>query len=309
MNLRNTADYRTLVWVILMPIVALIPYLSPRLLLFTFPVSCYLALCAGVIAHNHNHCPTFKEQRLNSLFSHWLTVFYGYPTFAWIPTHNLNHHKFLNKKGDATITWRYTNKHNFFVAATYFFVSSYWQSDPIRDFIRKARSDNPRMYRRIIGQYVVWIGSHVTLFAIACVAHGASLGFRLWLLSFAVPSLFSLWTIIFFNYIQHVHADPWSVHNHSRSFEGAFMNFLLFNNGLHTVHHESPGTHWSRLPTLHKRIRDEIHPELCVANFGVWLIKTYILALVFPSMGTHQVGRPPFDAEDAVAEGAPLVAS
>ena len=108
------------------------PISAPSSSVWLFPLSCYLALSAGVIAHNHNHCPTFKNRKLNGVFGIWLSIFYGYPTFAWVPTHNLNHHKFVNKAGDATITWRYTNKHNALVAATYFFVSSYYQSEPIK---------------------------------------------------------------------------------------------------------------------------------------------------------------------------------
>lgn len=33
-----------------------------------------------------------------------------------------------------------------------------------------------------------------------------------------------------FNYEQHVHADSYSEHNHSRSRNGRTVNFLLFNN-------------------------------------------------------------------------------
>ncbi len=54
----------------------------------------YLAYCAGVIAHNHNHSPTFTRRRPNTVFSMWISLFYGHPVFAWIPTHNQNHHRF-----------------------------------------------------------------------------------------------------------------------------------------------------------------------------------------------------------------------
>ena len=60
---------------------------------------------------------TFKVYD-NQIFGNWISIFYGYPTFAWIPTHNLNHHKYVNRAGDATITWRYTNRHNLLVALT-----------------------------------------------------------------------------------------------------------------------------------------------------------------------------------------------
>src|SRR5439155_12285962 len=119
MRPRFSADYRAFLWCLFMPVVALAPYVRGDLVRFVpilSPLSCYLALAAGVLAHNHNHCPTFKNRRLNNVYANWLSVFYGYPTFAWIPTHNLNHHKFINKAGDATITWRYTDKHNAWVA-------------------------------------------------------------------------------------------------------------------------------------------------------------------------------------------------
>src|SRR5678816_842971 len=109
MFLRYPADRRTLAWAVAMPVVALLPYLRPELAVWLCPLSCYLALSAGVIAHNHNHTPTFRDRKLNGAFGNWLSIFYGYPTFAWVPTHNLNHHKFVNKAGDATITWRHTN--------------------------------------------------------------------------------------------------------------------------------------------------------------------------------------------------------
>lgn len=293
--LRNPSDYRTLIWALAMPVVALIPYFKPNLSHVLFPLSCYFALSAGVIAHNHNHCPTFKGRRMNTMFGAWLSVFYGYPTFAWVPTHNLNHHKLVNKAGDATITWRYTNRHNALVAFTYFFVSSYFQSDPIKAYIRKARTENPALFRSICGQYVFWAGTHIALITIACVLYGVSKGASIWIFAFGLPAFFALWTIMFFNYIQHVHTDPWSEHNHSRSVTGKLVNFLLFNNGFHAAHHEKAGAHWSTLPAMHAKIAPEIHPDLQSRSFWWWVIRSYVLALVIPSFGTKQVGRAPFD--------------
>lgn len=281
-----------------MPIVAGAQYARPELLPYLSPLSCYLALAAGVIAHNHNHCPTFRTRRLNSIFGHWLSSFYGYPTFAWIPTHNLNHHKFVNRAGDATITWRHTNKHNFLVASTYFFVSSYWQSEPIKMFIRKARASNRRLYSQILFGYGLWIGTAIATFALACALHGWATGAKVWVFATFLPAFFALWTIMLFNYVQHVHTDPWSAHNHSRSFTGRLVNFLLFNNGLHAAHHENPGSHWSTLPELHARIEPLIDPALYSRSMWWFFIKTYVLALLFPQLGTKQIGRAPFELEN-----------
>jgi fatty acid desaturase len=296
MQLRHSADVRTLAWVAMMPVLVALEYARPSLLPYLSPVSFYLAIAAGVIAHNHNHCPTFKSRSLNATFANLISVFYGYPTFAWVPTHNLNHHKFVNRAGDATITWRYTNKHNFLVAGTYFFVSSYWQKGPITDYIRKARANNPALFRRIISQYVIWAGAHVAMFALGCFIYGPMLGAKIWLFSLGLPAFFSLWTIMFFNYVQHVHTDPWSAHNHSRSFVGRWLNFMLFNNGFHGAHHENPGAHWSVLPSLHAQIASQIDPALCHPSFWGFMFKQYIFAPFFPQLGTRQIGRAPFES-------------
>lgn len=293
--LRYRADVRTLAWAAAMPVVVLAQYANPALVPYLAPVAFYLALAAGVIAHNHNHCPTFKNKKLNSGFGIWLSIFYGYPTFAWIPTHNLNHHKFVNKAGDATITWRYTKKHNWFVASTYFFVSSYWQSGPINAYIRKARESNPRMFRQIVTQYVIFWGVHAAMLGLAMALRGPLGGLWLWGITMGLPAFFALWTIMLFNYIQHIHADPWSEHNHSRSFTGKLLNVLLFNNGLHAAHHENAGAHWSKLPEIHAKIVDKIHPDLLHRSFWWFVVKSYVLALAFPSLGTKQVGRAAYD--------------
>src|SRR5690606_32031812 len=140
------------------PLVMASQYIWPELIGYVTVLSLYFGVSAAVIAHNHNHSPTFANKRVNEFFGGVLAIFYSYPTFAWIPTHNLNHHKLVNKPGDATITWRYTNKHNFLVAATYFFVSSYFHNGPIDEFIARAKGRNPSQYRRIIGQYLLVYG-------------------------------------------------------------------------------------------------------------------------------------------------------
>jgi len=296
MSLRYSADYRTLLWAFFMPVVSLAQYARPDLVVYLFPLTCYFALSAGVIAHNHNHCPTFKSRRMNGAFGNWLSVFYGYPTFVWIPTHNLNHHKLVNKAGDATITWRHTNRHNALVASTYFFVSAYYQRVPINAYIRKARRDNRPLFRQIVMQYVVWAGAHLLLLSLGIALFGVWKGIGAWVFAFGLPAFFALWTIMLFNYIQHVHTDPWSAHNHSRSFTGKAINFFLFNNGLHAAHHEHAGAHWSKLRELHAQIDAEIHPDLKPYSFWWFCFRVYVLALVMPRFGTRQIGRAPFDS-------------
>lgn len=297
--LRYAADYRTLFWtLVLMPGLITVQYLRPEYLPYLSWLSFYFAISAGVIAHNHLHCPTFKNKRASEWFGNWIAIFYGFPTFAWIPTHNLNHHKFVNKPGDATITWRHTNKHNYLVAATYFFVSSYWQSGPINEFLTRAKEKNPEQYRKYMLQYVVVYGAQAAMLGLGIYLHGLGTGVLLWAFTMGLPALVSLWTIMTFNYDQHVHTDPWSKYNHSRNFVGKSLNFLLFNNGLHTAHHERAGLHWSELPKLHAELAPHIAPELKQRSLWWYWFKQYCLSPFFPSLGTQQLGRAPFETEE-----------
>ena len=296
MALRHAADIRSLLWIVLTMAIVAIQFANPDWVKFLWPLSCYFALCCGVIAHNHNHCPTFYNRTANRWLGNLISIFYGYPTFAWIPTHNLNHHKYVNRPGDATITWRYSNKHGFWVAISYFFVSSYWQSGPIKEFIANAKAKNPKLFRQIVRQYFIWGGSHVGLLIFGITTHGWQTGLYIWALSCGVPGFFALWTIMLFNYEQHVHADPWSEHNHSRSWEGRVLNYLLFNNGLHAAHHESPATHWSKLWSVHRELAPRIDPRLVEkGGFLGYFCRQYFLAPIFPSLATIQIGRAPED--------------
>ena len=296
MHPRFASDYRTLLWAfVLFPVTAFAAYVNPHLLYWTIPASLYMGFCAGVFSHNQNHCPTFKSRKMNAFYAAWLSVFYGYPTFAWIPTHNLNHHKFVNKAGDATITWRYSKKNTWLIASTYFFVSAYWQAGPMKEFIRKAKVANGSLHRQIVAQYVTVGGVHAALLALGILLHGWKLGTLVYVCGFGISAFMGLWGMIFINYIQHVHCDPWSTHNHSRNFVSRLGNFLVFNNGFHTAHHESAGLHWSKLPEAHAKIAHEIHPELNQQSIFGYCIKAYLFGIFSERYRTKQIGRAAYD--------------
>jgi fatty acid desaturase len=298
---RHAADWRTLLWaLVFFPAVGLAPYVEPRVIPWLLPLSLYFGFCAGVFSHNHNHSPVFKSRRMNAFYSAWLSIFYGLPTFMWIPTHNLNHHKFVNKAGDATITWRYSKKNTWLIASTYYFVSAFWQKPVIDEFIRKARANNGALYRQILTQYFVLGGTHAALLGLAIALHHDVWwrGPLVYVFGFAIPAFFANWSMIFINYIQHVHADPWSEHNHSRNFVSALGNFLVFNNGFHAAHHESAGLHWSKLPEAHAKIAHLIDPELNQQSIFGFCIKAYLFGIFSDRFRTHQVGRAAYDPPD-----------
>jgi fatty acid desaturase len=55
------------------------------------------------------------------------------------------------------------------------------------------------------------------------------------------------------------------------------MNWFLFNNGLHTVHHDNPGMHWSQAPEAHAKIAHTIDPRLNEQSFWWFMIRVYVL--------------------------------
>jgi beta-carotene hydroxylase len=236
----------------------------------------YLAYSAGVVAHNHNHSRVFAGRGANAFLSAWVSFFYGHPVFAWIPTHNRNHHRYVNRPGDATITSRHGSANTAWAAFSFFFASSAAQGPLIADFLAHARRHAPATYARYLSQYAVVIGGHVGALALALALHGSARGALVYGSALGIPALFALWGLMFTNYVQHVECDAESKWNHSRNFASPWMNYLLFDNGFHTVHHQRPGLHWSRLPAEHARVAHRIDPRLNESSIFAYCFKTYL---------------------------------
>jgi beta-carotene hydroxylase len=305
MRLRHPADVRTMIWAfVLLPAVAVGQYAGPSLAAWLTPFSFYFAYCAGVIAHNHNHCPTFRGRAANAVMSAWLSFFYGYPTFAWIPTHNANHHRFVNRPGDATATWRVTPRNGAFAALTFFFVSAAAQRPLIARFLGEARRRRPRAFALYLAEYVVVFAGHAAVWSLAIAMHGVALGSRVYLAAIGAPALGALWGLMFTNYVQHVDCDPWSPYDHSRNFVSPWMNWLVFDNGFHTAHHRHPGLHWSRLRAAHARMAPLIDPRLVEGSIVGYCSKAYVLSRLLPRRapsppGAHRGAASPPGSIDA----------
>src|SRR5690606_37580519 len=98
-----------------------------------------------------------------------------------------------------------------------------------------------------------------------------------WALLLALPALSAAYFMMFTNYIQHVHCDPSSADDHSRNFVSPWVNWMVFDAGYHTVHHEHPGVHWSRYRALHQARSARIHPSLNCHSIASYCIHTYLL--------------------------------
>jgi len=360
LGLRKNADLRTLAWLFFLvpvPMVAQYAAAAPAPWMdavdgkawwwpavWAWPLCVYTSFVVGVMAHNINHLPPFKFGErgnpfcalANTLIGMYVSIWYGFPIFAWVPTHNENHHKRLNRKGDATITWRLSKKNNIFNAFFYPFVSTYHQSTLVSAYLAKHKAaafgqpipqsptsqhhGNSMALEDVAGtsgasaevfwnamlQYCAGGVAHSTLAYIAIVhrCEGNVLhGLWLYLTAMLLPSLLSGYQMMFTNYIQHVHCDPWDMPNASRNFHcgDSFVakaeRFLTFNAGYHQAHHNSAHIHWSDLGEAHAKLEADMDPRLKLPSMTWFIFSTYILYGVFgfSAFKTEEVGRPAWD--------------
>ena len=273
--LRHAADWRSVAYMIITTSLLVWLWNGEAFNPWVYVVFLHFSVAVSVMAHNHNHLSVWKSKAMNRFHDYWLTVFYGFPVFGWIPTHNLNHHKFTNRDGDYTQTFRYSEKNNLVTLLTYPSVSSYHQQKPIGDFLKRSWAKNRSRFWWAISQYVVLI---------SWIVAAMILDWKKGLLYVVVPQQVSLFSVLVFNYLQHVHADEESEWNHSRNIVGPLMNLFLFNNGYHTIHHMKPGLHWSKTPEAHAEIAHHIDPRLNEKSIYWLVIRTYLLAPFIPAL-------------------------
>ena len=258
--LRHKQDRTTLfVSFSLFPLLPCLGIAKPNLLPFLLPLFVYSSYLSGVLSHYHVHNPIFTRRRWNDAYSWWLSAFYGFPVQAWIPTHNQNHHMYVNGPGDAT---RSSEPDTLITVFLYPLRSSAAQLPLLRAHVRALRERNRRVWRQWNCQIAAVATLQLGLAVWAIAAHGVRDG----LLTYAAvglgPMLFAPWAMMVTNYVQHVGCDPSSVDNHSRNFVGKIQNRLVFNAGYHSVHHEHPHMHWSGYADLHAQRALTMSPDL-----------------------------------------------
>lgn len=270
MLLRYSADRRSVAYMLITTAIFVVQWSLQEINYLLYAAGLFFSIAVAVMAHNHNHLPMWKKKYLNVFTDYWLTLFYGFPAFGWIPTHNKNHHYYNNKEGDYTITYRFWETNHMGTLMSYPSISSFYQQKPIRDYVKMLYRTNRADFYEAILQYLA-LG---LLYGI-----GLYLDWQKTILLVLIPHQISLTSILIFNYVQHVHADEESEYNHSRNFVGPLLNALLFNNGFHTVHHEKAGVHWSLTPELHNKVADKIDPVLNQKSFWGYIIKAYVLSI------------------------------
>ena len=279
LKLKENADIKSLIYILITTTLFIVQWVWIGVNPFLYTWFLFMSVSVAVMTHNHNHLPMWKSKALNALTDWWLTVFYGFPIFAWIPTHNKNHHRYNNREGDDSITYRISEKNNFFTLISYPTISGYYQQRAIMAYLKEMKASNREKFWISISQYfvlVIWVTAALLI------------DWEKALLFVIIPQQVSLFSVLIFNYVQHVHADEESEWNHSRNFTG-FLNFLLFNNGYHTIHHHKAGLHWCKVPTAHKEIEKNISPFLLERSFWWYIFRSYFLSAFIPKFRTNSL--------------------
>ena len=277
--LKHNADIKSLIYIFITTAMFITQWVWIGVNPFIYTWFLFMSVAVSVMTHNHNHLPMWRSKTMNILTDWWLTVFYGFPIFAWIPTHNKNHHRYNNREGDDSITYRVSEKNNFLTLMSYPTISGYYQQKAIFGYLKEMKANNKEKYWVCISQYAVLV---------LWIAGALLIDWQKALLLVIIPQQVSLFSVLIFNYVQHVHANEESEWNHSRNFTG-FLNFLLFNNGYHTIHHHKAGLHWYKVPEAHKEIENNINPILLERSFWWYIIRSYFLSVFIPKFRTNSM--------------------
>lgn len=303
--LRYTADIRTLGFVgLYFGLTAAAWVLLPaELTLESIPwamvIPLYIAICVtsfqgAVSTHNAVHSPIFKQRALNKIWQVVLTLTYGHPVSSYVPGHNLSHHKHTQSNRDVMRTTKV--RFRFHLLNILFFmlraVPSIMKADSA--YTKQMRTRHPKWFRQMVYELVaLWSVTGVLLY----------LDWRKALVLWVVPHLYAQWGIVTMNMLQHDGCDEHSEYNHSRNFIGKLVNWWTFNNGFHTIHHKTPGLHWSLTPEAHaKEIAPHIHESLDQKSLLVYLFKTFILNRRHTYLGVPFRPPPPEPDEEWIPD-------
>ena len=207
----------------------------------------YLRTFAPFIQHNHAHLPVFNSRALNVLYDVLLAQNTGYATALWELQHNRGHHRhFLEPEKDvATVNYPGTNTP---MPRWYYAVRGNLtiHRDAIRIGLDERRSNRKSLLPKL--SFELFVQTAIT-------AVGLWISPWLTLAFFVVPNALSALLVWWQSYPHHHELPTESIYTASITDDTGFYNWMTFNIGHHTAHHEKPTLHWSLLPPRTERIR------------------------------------------------------
>jgi fatty acid desaturase len=242
--------------------------------------TCVLSFMGAVATHNALHSPPFKSRTLNRIFQVVLTLTYGHPVSAYVPGHNLSHHRYTQTNRDVMRTSKVRFRYNLFNIMFFILAVAPGITKADSAYARKMYQRSPRWFQQYLIETITFFGTSALLLV---------LDWKKFLLYWMIPHTYAAWGIVTMNYLQHDGTDDDSAWNHSRNFVGKLVNWWTYNNGYHTLHHIEPGLHWSLLPQEHaRRVAPHIDPRLDQKSLLLYSLKAY----VWPGRRVRYDGEP-----------------
>jgi fatty acid desaturase len=198
--------------------------------------------------HHHQHTMTFYSKPLNRLLEFFYALHTGVTTNLWVLHHVLGHHRnFLDQSRDESGWQRANGKQMSVLEYTFNIAGTAYQ----RGF--QVGKKFPRVQRDFVLYGLLSLAGVIALCAYRPVPA---------LFVFVLPMIVSLLFTAWVTYDHHSGLDTDDPFEASYNNTNGVFNFLTGNLGYHTAHHYKQGLHWSKLPELHAKIKDQIPPEL-----------------------------------------------
>lgn len=212
------------------------------------------SLTIGVL-HMHTHRALFVSRRMNRAVDFLCCLPSSLTAAEMREVHVLNHHRFNDGPGDVTST----EGRDHGLRAVWYWIryGAIVKRHTVR-MVFAADATKGRRQRRT--QFLVDLTLYLVL--LATVWHFADN--TRFLLFYWAPLLITQVNSGYFAWLTHAPArvftdDP----SRSLNTAGNWLNFFIFNQGYHSVHHRYPGIHWSQIPDKLEFMR-KVEPAVIV---------------------------------------------
>jgi fatty acid desaturase len=219
------------------------------------------------VLHMHAHRSLFVIDRLNRLadlaccFPSWLTA------TEMRAAHVAHHHRYDNGEKDVTSTLGFEAGPR----AIVYWVRYAW-TIKAWSIARVAAPDAPAVWRRRGRQMALDLAVVATVVLVLSAQVPARMAIFYWL-----PMAVTLVTTGYFAWLTHAPAEGRTGASTSINNVNNVLNFFIFNQGYHSIHHRFPGIHWSEIPDRLTYMRD-VDPDV-VVRYWVTLNTAWRLAV------------------------------
>ncbi|WP_176358242.1 fatty acid desaturase [Mycobacterium persicum] len=222
------------------------------------------------ILHMHTHRPLFVSRRANRALDLLCCLPAALTAADMYEVHVVNHHRYNDGPGDVTSTegreygWR----------AVWYWLR--YSSVVKKHTARTVFAANPSPSRRTRRHQFVFDFTLITTLIWITFLTTDPLRFTLF---YWIPFLITQATSGYFAWLTHGPArvfedDP----SKSLNTVGNWLNFFIFNQGYHSVHHRYPGIHWTQIPDKFDFMR-QVEPDVIVPY---WMTLTSCWRLFVP---------------------------